>query len=138
MKNDGTAAEKAFFNHWSRKGHIQRLRDKKDLMGLNGGARVADFSKPSDFLVSSSSDALHYAEVKSTTHKTRFEFKCIRPAQLAAARMEAKRGHKNYVFYIFSFERGQWYQLDCCDFVAYVDVGMKSIEFEDLRTWNLT
>lgn len=138
MKNDGKAAEKAFVEHWHRKGHVQRLRDKKDLMGINGGARVADFAKPSDFIVSSQNDPLHYAEVKSTVHPTLFEFKCIRPAQRAAALLEASRGHGNYRFYVFSYALGRWFTIGCELFAYHVEQGRKSLKFEELTPWNLT
>jgi hypothetical protein len=135
MKNDGKEAERAFTAHWDRVGHCQRLRDKRDLMGLNGGKNVADFSKPSDFLVSSPTQPLHYAEVKSTNHESLFEFKCIRPAQRHAALMEAGRGNKSYRFYIFSYARSEWYTIGCELFSYHIEQGRKSLRFEELTKW---
>lgn len=137
MKNDGKEAEKAFTAHWDKVGHCQRLRDKRDLMGINGGARVADFAKPSDFIVSSPNHPLHYAEVKSTNHESLFEFKCLRPAQRYAALMEAKQGHSDYVFYVFSYSRGRWYRLGCELFLYHVEQGRKSLKFEELTPWQI-
>jgi len=135
MKNDGKEAERAFLAYWTAKGHVQRLRDLKDLMGINGGKRVADFPKPSDFLVSAVDTPLHYAEVKSTVHKTAFEFKCIRPAQSAAALAEASRGSGSYVFYIFSYALGRWFTLSCEDYATAVAAGHRSLKFGALTQW---
>jgi hypothetical protein len=135
MKNDGKEAEKAFEAYWTRRGHLQRLRDARDLMALNGGQRVVDFAKPSDYLVSSRDDSLHYAEVKSTTHATTFAFKCIRDAQSAAALQEARRGDRAYIFYIFSYATGCWYIMDCLQYETVLASGRKSVKFEELTPW---
>lgn len=135
MKNNGKEAEKAFENHWEAIGHVERLRDKKDLMGLNKGLRIADFAKPSDFTVSSPFHGLHYAEVKSTVDPKRFSFKDIRPAQSAAAIREAKRGAKAYKFYIFSYALGKWFVMDCIDYVELLEGGRRSVLFEELVEW---
>lgn len=137
MKNNGKAAETAFENYWAGRGHVERLRDKKDLMGLNKGARIADFAKPSDFIVSSMMDGLHYAEVKSTVDPKRFSFKDIRPAQSAAAILEAKRGAKAYKFYIFSYYLGQWFVMDCIEYVELLEGGRRSVLFEELTQWQM-
>lgn len=137
MKNDGKDAEEAFVKHWTKVGHVQRLRDKKDLMGLNKGARLADFKKPSDFLVSSRVEPLHYAEVKSTVDGKRFSFSKIQDGQSSAALQEAKRGAKAYQFYIFSYALGQWFIMSCTEYAAAVDAGQRSIKFEDLTPWQI-
>jgi hypothetical protein len=136
MKNDGKDAERAFVDHWESVGHCQRLRDKKDLVGLNRGAPVADFAKPSDFVVSSHLIALHYAEVKSTTDGTSFAFGKIQKGQSAAALMEARRGSGSYIFYIFSYPLGQWFILDCLAYSKLVDSGARSVKFKDLPEWH--
>ena len=135
MRNDGKDAEKAFEEHWRRRGHVQRLRDKKDLVGLNGGAKLADFAKPSDFLVSSAVDPLHYAEVKSTVDAKCFAFGKIQPGQSAAALCEAKRGHGAYGFYIFSYALGRWFYMSCKEYATFVDEGRRSVKFEELTPW---
>lgn len=135
-KNDGKDAEAAFEDYWTKRGHCQRLRDKRDLMGINGGARVADFAKPSDFIVSSLVDPLHYAEVKSTTHKTRFSFGGIRPAQSNAALQEAARGSSSYIFYIFSYPLGSWFIMNCQEYAARAASGASSVLFEELTPWH--
>lgn len=133
--NNGKEAEKAFEAYWEHRGHVERLRDKKDLMGLNKGANIADFAKPSDFLVSSKTDPLHYAEVKSTHNATRFPFADIRPAQSAAALKAARRGDGNYWFYIYSYALNQWFTMHCALYRTLVDDGKRSVLFEDLVPW---
>jgi hypothetical protein len=135
MANDGKDAERAFLRHWEAIGHVQRLRDKRDLMGLNGGKNIADFSKPSDFLVSSPVHPLHYAEVKSTTNPTRFPFGDIRPAQNSAALMEERKGNNSYIFYIFSYATGEWFYMSCGQYAALLANGKRSVKFEELARW---
>lgn len=134
MKNDGKEAERAFLSYWETRGHVQRLRDRKDLIGLNKNARLVDFKKPADFLVSSKVEPLHYAEVKSCQGK-RFPFASIQPGQAAAARLEATRGQGAFYFYIFSYDLGQWFVMSCNEFVSLVDQGHKSVALEELETW---
>lgn len=136
MKNDGKDAERAFEGYWSRVGHCERLRDKKDLMGLNGGKNVADFAKPSDFLVSAPGVPLHYAEVKSTVDGERFTFNKIRKAQSNAAQMEYLRGANAYIFYIFSYALGSWFSMTCEQYAHCLKTGRKSISFSELTPWN--
>lgn len=137
MKNDGKEAERAFVKHWEdvAKGHVQRLRDKADLMGLNKGANVADFAKPSDFLVSSPRHALHYAEVKSTNSATSFGFGKIQKGQNAAALKEDLRGQGQYIFYIFSYPLGQWFTMTCNQYATLLEAGRRSVKFEELSPW---
>lgn len=135
MKNDGKAAESAFEKYWASVGHVERLRDRRDLIGLNGGKHVADFKKPSDFLVSSKLHNLHYAEVKSTTSNTSFSFSGIQDGQHKAAMLEASRGSQSYAFYIFSYPLGRWFIMGCEQYRAAIDDGKRSIKFTELNEW---
>lgn len=135
MANDGKQAERSFVDYWERIGHVERLRDKRDLMGLNGGRNVADFKKPSDFLVSSPTHALHYAEVKSVQSGSSFPFKNIKEGQHKAAILETARGSSSFIFYIFSYELGRWYTMSCDQYTTLVNAGRKSVKFEELTPW---
>lgn len=134
-KNNGKDAEAAFVEYWEKRGHIERLRDKKDLMGLNGGKNLADFAKPSDFLVSARGTPLHYAEVKSTVDETTFHFKNLRPGQHIAAIKAASKGDGNYIFYIFSYPLGAWFTLSCAQYAELIRTGKRSIKFKELDPW---
>lgn len=136
MKNDGKEAESAFVQHWESVGHIERLRDKKDLMGLNGGRQIADFVKPADFIVSSPDTALHYAEVKSTIDRTKFTFNKIRPGQHIAALKSVQRGDGAYLFYIFSYAAGTWYKMTAHHYRGLLDDGRRSVDFQELPLWH--
>ena len=133
--NDGKAAEAAFVAHWERVGHVERFRDLRDLMGINKGKRIADFPKPSDFIVSAPGVPLHFAEVKSTMERDRFDFKCIRDGQSAAAQRSYLRGDRGYMFYIFSYPRGQWFIMTSEDYAHQLKMGRRSIKFEELKPW---
>ena len=133
--NDGTEAERAFVSYWDKRGHLERFRDKKDLMGLNKGKRLADFAKPADYLVSAPDTLLHYAEVKSTTNAVSFSFSKIQPGQSAAALKEHRRGPGAYTFYIFSYPLGKWFLMSCTLYAKLVDEGRRSVKFEELREW---
>lgn len=136
--NDGKDAEKAFEKYWDGIGHCQRFRDKRDLMGINKNAKVHDFPKPADFMVSSPRHPIHYAEVKSTVDPKSFSFNKIRDAQHVAALKEAKRGDGSYKFYIFSYPLGKWFIMTCHEYIAILEAGRKSVNFEELRQWNMT
>lgn len=135
MKNDGKDAELAFERHWLSVGHIERVRDKKDLMGLNKGMRIADFKKPSDFLVSARGVPLHFAEVKSTVDAKSFTFSKIQDGQSKAALTEHARGCGAYIFYIFSYPLGQWFTMNCDQYAAVLEKGRRSVKFEELTPW---
>jgi len=135
MKNDGKDAESAFEEHWTKVGHCERVRDARDLMGLNGGKRVADFKKPSDFLVSSRVHPLHFAEVKSTVDAKRFSFDKIQSGQANAAQREYLQGSGSYIFYIFSYPLGRWFIMPCAVYAHQLKMGRKSISFEELDPW---
>jgi len=135
MKNDGKEAERAFVEYWGRVGHIERLRDKRDLVGLNGGRNIADFKKPSDFLVSSPAIVLHFAEVKSTTSKTSFPFGNIEDGQHVAAMKSASRGDRGYMFYIFAYATSTWYMMPCWQYAEIYNSGRRSVKFEELEPW---
>jgi hypothetical protein len=135
LKNDGKEAERGFVSYWTGRGHIQRLRDKKDLMAINGGRLVADFKKPSDFLISAPGVPLHYAEVKSCSGATSFPFSQIEDGQSSAAQQEYLKGSQSYIFYIFSYAKGQWYTMNCAQYAHQLKTGRRSIKFEELTPW---
>lgn len=134
-RNDGKDAEAAFEVYWQRRGHLERLWDAADLRGRNGGRHVGDFPKPADYLVSSRTDPLHFAEVKSCHSKASFAFGCIRPAQSAAALKSARRGDRGYRFYIFSYHLGKWFVMPCTQYAEACERGDRSIKFEDMEPW---
>lgn len=135
MKNDGTAAEEAFVKRIMRQPNswVERVRDAKDLRGINRGRKVGDFAKPCDFLVTQKG-LLSYAEVKSTLNPRRFPFSQVGEAQRSAALKQAAIGGP-YRFYIFSYTHSKWYIMDCQVFAAAIERGDSSIKFEDLIEW---
>ena len=135
MKNDGKEAERSFVAYWTAQGHIERLRDRKDLIALNGGRTLLDFKKPSDYLVSGPDVPLHYAEVKSCSGATSFPFGQIEDGQSAAAQKEYLKGSQSYIFYIFSYAKGRWYTMNCAQYCHQLKMGRRSIKFEELTPW---
>lgn len=113
---------------------VFRLRDKKDLMGLNKGRKVAAFALPSDFLVAEPGRVL-FAEVKSLESKERFDYANIRPGQRSAASMCAAVGAP-YMFYIHHIETDEWFQLSGAEFYADVKAGKKSRRLEELKHYD--
>jgi len=108
---------------------VWRLRDKKDLMGLNRGRKVAAFAVPSDFLVGEPG-RVFFAEVKSTTGD-RFEYSNIQPGQRSAATMSAAIGSP-YWFFIYSLKLNRWFQLSAEQLSADIKAGKKSRAFAEL------
>ena len=135
MKNDGKSAEAGFLARKLAKPGVvvERFWDARDLRGRNGGRAVADFPKPSDFLVTEDG-SIHYAEVKSTQNKNRFSFSQLEPAQRSACLRQAAVGG-DYRIYVFSFELGAWFLLSATQFAAKVHDGQASITFEEMKPW---
>jgi hypothetical protein len=131
-KNDGTEAQDLFLARMSAKPQtfVWRNRDKKDLMGINRGRKVAAFPLPSDFTVACQG-VLFYAEVKSTIDPTRFSYGQIEPGQRQAATISAACGSP-YWFFIYSLHLKRWFQLSGAQFAADVKAGIKSRKFEEL------
>lgn len=131
-KNDGTAAEAAF-ETLIKADVLYRMPDQKALTGLNGGRRVGDFPKPSDYIITKGGETF-YAEVKSVQSATSFPFDDIRPSQKSMALRQAAAGGR-YDFYIFSFGLGRWFTLPAARFASMLADGRKSVKFEDLSQW---
>lgn len=137
MRNNGTQAQDDFEDHWKKKpgSHAWRMRDKKDINGLNGKkigkpGGIAAFAQPSDFLVTDEG-VLFFAEVKSTSDPKRFNYNQIEPAQRSAASISAACGSP-YFFFIYSIARAQWFILTAAQFVADMKAGKSSRTFEEL------
>lgn len=130
--NDGKASEAIFMANYP--GLIFRLRDKRDLMGLNKGKNVAAFANPSDFIVAAS-DGMRFAEVKSSLNKTSFSLSCFTPSQKAAMYKLHKRGLGDlYRVFIHSLHHNQWYEITGSDVVENLGQGIKSIKWKNLTT----
>lgn len=130
--NTGKPSERIFEENVS--GLVFRLRDKADLVGLNGGKNVAAFGNPSDFLIAGRG-GLFFAEVKSTTNATSFSLSCFTSAQKAAIYKLHKRGLGHlYRIYIHSLHSNTWYHLTADSFMEAASTGKKSIKWKDLTT----
>lgn len=130
--NDGTLSQDTFIALMEAqpKTKVFRLRDKKDLMGLNRGRKVAAFPVPSDYIVARQGE-LFFAEVKSIEDKDRFDYSNIQPGQRSAASMSAACGSP-YWFFIHSLRLNKWFQLSGAEFYADVKAGKKSRRLDDL------
>ena len=114
-RNSGKKSEAIFEENVS--GLVFRLRDKADLVGLNGGKNVAAFGNPSDFLVADSTVGLRFCEVKSSTSKTSFSLSAFTPAQRSAiSRLHRSGLGQLYVIYIHSLFHNQWYLMTADEF----------------------
>jgi penicillin-binding protein-related factor A (putative recombinase) len=133
IKNDGKDSESIFQEAMRKKGYaVFRLRDKRDLHGLNKRS-VAAFGQPSDFIVVANGGAF-LAEVKSSHNKTSFSFDCFTPAQKAAMAMchGCKVGHL-YVIYIHNMNSNEWYRSTGYQIVEEIKAGRKSIKLSNLQ-----
>jgi penicillin-binding protein-related factor A (putative recombinase) len=138
MRNNGKDAEKAFLERmYATPGTvIERLWDQADLRGLNGGRAVCDFAKPSDFIVTQKG-LTFYAEVKSVQSASSFPLKNIEKGQRSAALRQAAVGG-TYNFYLFSFDLGRWFLMDCQTFAKAVAEDKSSIKFATLPLWSIS
>ena len=136
-RNDGKASEAIFLANT--KGAVFRLRDKRDLMGLNKGKNVAAFANPSDFIVAEE-DSLVFTEVKSSMNPTSFPLAAsFKKGQLAAMTRLAndEKGHL-YKIYIHNVTENKWYIMNATQFVNLVKQGKKSIKWihlDSLTAW---
>lgn len=136
MKNTGVDAQDQFEKAMQAQGRVvHRLRDKKDVMGLNRGKKVAMFPCPADFLVGERG-TYFLAEVKST-HEGRFPYGNIRPAQRSAACMAASAGAP-YYFFVLDMLTDNWYVLTALQFSLDLKAGKKSRSFKELESCTLT
>jgi penicillin-binding protein-related factor A (putative recombinase) len=130
--NDGKSSEETFEETMRLAGNaVFRLRDKRDLHGLNGRS-VAAFGQPSDYVVVSSMGAF-LAEVKSTSEKTSFPLSCFTKAQLAAmSQCVACRVGDYYHIYIHNLNDNKWYCTDADGIIMTLKSGKKSIPWNQL------
>lgn len=137
MRNDGKETEKAFLARMNAVPGtvIERFWDQSDLRGLNKGKAVADFAKPSDFLVTQHG-VIFYAECKSVMSATSFPFANIEKGQCSAALRQAAVGG-DYRFHLFSFGLGQWFVMTAKVFADVRATGKSSVKFTQLPRWNL-
>lgn len=132
MANNGKASE-AFFQ-LNVKGLVFRLRDKADMVGLNGGKNVAAFGNPSDYFLVTT-DSGYLAEVKSSSSTTSFSLSSFTKAQLNAIYKCSKLGYGDkYRIYIHSIHLNQWYLMDANEFMSIIKQGKKSIKWTELNT----
>lgn len=136
IHNDGKAAEAEFearFNAQPRT-IVYRIPDLRDLVGLNGGKRLTDYAKPSDYIVSQE-DRTWFAEVKSTHNVTRLSYACLQKGQRAMCLKQAKIGGK-WDLHVFGYVPGQWFIVDCQRIAADIKAGVASIAFKDMQAWH--
>lgn len=113
------------------KSYVWRLRDKKALMGINKGRKIAAFANPADYVVGQN-QSLFYAEVKSTSDAERFNYSQLEPGQRAAATVCASCSLP-YWIYVFSLKLGQWFRLSARQWNEDIRSGKKSRRFEELE-----
>lgn len=131
MKNTGVDAQDYFEAWMKRLGYsVHRLRDKKDVVGLNRGKNVAMFPCPADFLIGQQGKYV-LCEVKST-QEGRFNYANIRPAQRQAACMAAVTDSP-YWFYVLDMKTDKWYVLSAKQFADDMKAKKKSRNFKELE-----
>jgi penicillin-binding protein-related factor A (putative recombinase) len=131
-RNTGKPSEATFENNIE--GTVFRLRDKADLVGLNGGKNVAAFGNPSDYLIATRG-GLYLAEVKSSSNMTSFSLSSFTPAQKSAISKFHKGGFGSlYRIYVHNLGSDQWYLLDADQFYTTVVLEKrKSIKWQDMN-----
>lgn len=130
--NTGKNSEQFFMDNVS--GLVFRLRDKADLVGLNGGKNVAAFGNPSDYFLIQE-DWTGLAEVKSSVSTTSLSLSCFTPAQKAAIYKCHKRGFGDrYRIYIHSLDLDQWFLMTASDYMKQIISGKKSIKWQELTS----
>lgn len=135
MRNSGKEAEKAFLARMLAVPGtvIERFWDQSDLRGINKGKAIADFAKPSDFLVTQYG-SIFYAEVKSVQSATSFPFSNLEAGQRSAALRQAAVGG-DYRFFLFSYGLGRWFLMPATLFAATLEAGKSSVKFSSLKEW---
>lgn len=130
IKNTGKPSEEIFLA--AIEGAVFRLRDAKDLHGLNK-RRVTAFCMPADFVVVSP-NSMFFAEVKSSNNKTSFSLSCFQPAQKAAmVRCYSASDIIRYYVFVHNIITDMWYIIDGGEIVRAIRDKKKSIKWGDLR-----
>lgn len=132
IKNTGKPSEKIFLENLD--GLVFRLRDKADLVGLNGGKNIAAFGNPSDYIIAMNG-TLYFAEVKSTVNTSSFSLSSFTPAQKSAISRLYKRGEGYlYKIYVHNLVTDSWYILNGDQFYTTVVLEKrKSIKWENMN-----
>lgn len=130
--NNGKASEAFFMENVS--GLVFRLRDKADLVGLNGGKNIAAFGNPSDYFLLTDRGG-YLAEVKSSSNETSFSLSGFTPAQKAAIYKAHKVGFGSfYRIYVHNILSNNWYLMTADDYMEIIKTGKKSIKWTSLNT----
>ena len=142
-KNDGTKSQDIFVEKMegffgAKNVFIYRLTDTKEIRGAikASGGVAKGFAKatPSDFLVTVAG-RMGYAEVKSTQNEHSFGFSCFTPGQWAGMKRQvAARG--SYNVYVHRLNTDQWYVVSGEAILVSVNLGKKSLKWEDMETWD--
>jgi hypothetical protein len=130
-KADWELAEDEFDHHWKLKGKRAFLFEFKDARYLRGMNKrpTAVGNQPSDRLVTYDG-VTFFAEVKYTTHPTRFDFGLLKPGQHGAGIRTVAAGGE-YRVYVKSAVHNQWY---CIPYQVIQNCPRQSLLWTELET----
>lgn len=132
-KNTGKPSEKLFdeaFTRMGKQAFVFKFTDAAEARGTNKKPVIIK-AQPSDRIVTLNGHTF-YAEIKSTTHATRFDFSLLRQTQGAYARMiEAAGG--SYDIFIHALLPNVWFRIPYSLVWATKAAGRSSLTFAELE-----
>jgi penicillin-binding protein-related factor A (putative recombinase) len=138
VKNTGKKSEHLFDEAFARLGKrafVFAFTDASEARGVNK-KHVTIKAQPSDRVVTLDGETF-YAEIKSTTHPTRFDFSLLRTSQGSFARMiEAAGG--TYKVFIHSLTSNEWFVVPYKMIRATKLAGTSSFQFSELESHRCT
>jgi penicillin-binding protein-related factor A (putative recombinase) len=137
MRNSGKPSEQIFEDYFAslgKRAYLHRLVDAAEVRGRTG--KVGQIRPaPADYIVTCDGQTF-YAEVKSTTHETRFSLSLLRTSQSAAAKQVLAAGG-DYFVYIHSIARNEWFKAPYRSLQLLKQQGVSSVKWCDL-SWSQT
>jgi len=132
-KNTGTPSERIFVatleKYWRKKVFIFRLADAAAAFGRTGRLGLKD-KQPSDYIITENGE-MYYAEMKSSTDKSRFALKNISSGQIGAAKRQIAAGGK-YYFYLHQLSDDRWFKVPA---QVLLDTNKSSIRWDELGSY---
>lgn len=136
MKNDGKKSEELFAAAIAKVGktaYLERLYDTTSISKKGQKVKFYLPTRPSDWILTLQGH-MAYTEIKSTSHKTGFQFSALTIGQKAAiTRQFAAKG--NYWIFIHRLETNQWYWIHGSTVLAVQNSGKQSMKWIELEPY---
>lgn len=137
MKNTGIPAQDAFDDYWASVGKLAtviKFEDQAALFGLNKKL-VRSQAKPCDRILIFDG-IVSFCEIKSTHHKTAFQFGQLETGQIGYAK-KITAAFGQYDIYVWSYVTRQWYVLPWVLVSGLKGSGRSSVKWTEIEQYKV-